>query len=229
MYLLCVRLRFCRPSLTALLSFYLALIIYTFCCSIVVFGWLSGEMGCGKSSWMPADKKGACSLLLLRKGTSVQTLHDSLHFTRELRRSTVVWTSKDLMLLITYACYFIHSHVFKEMNNLLTLSAIRAKILFFELLWHMNHALLRFFSLWEISREFTSTSSRLEPAGDWTAVLTHRGASVYFSAYRCCCASPENKKGQFEMIIKRLLSYGDGKCGVWHALARKSLDVTRGV
>lgn len=31
------------------------------------------------------------------------------------------------------------------------------------------------------------------------------------------------------MIMKRSLSYGDGKCGVWHTLAHKSLDVTRGV
>lgn len=39
----------------------------------------------------------------------------------------------------------------------------------------------------------------------------------------------QKQKGQFKMIMKRLLSYGDGKCGVWYALARKSLDVTRGV
>ncbi len=66
------------PCLTALL--YFSLIIHTFCCSFVLFSWLSGEMGCGNNhqcSW-PADKKGAFSLLLLREGTSIQALHDSL-------------------------------------------------------------------------------------------------------------------------------------------------------
>lgn len=39
----------------------------------------------------------------------------------------------------------------------------------------------------------------------------------------------QKQKEQFKMIMKRLLSYGDGKCAVWHALPRKSLDVTHGV
>lgn len=38
------------PCLIALL--YFSLIIHTFCCSFVLFRWLSGEMGCGKWSSM---------------------------------------------------------------------------------------------------------------------------------------------------------------------------------
>lgn len=53
-----------------------------------------------------------------------------------------------------------------------------------------------------------------------------------FTFQLCGCAAAvryQQQKEQFKMIMKRLLSYGDGKCGVWHALPRKSLDVTRGV
>lgn len=39
----------------------------------------------------------------------------------------------------------------------------------------------------------------------------------------------KKQKEQFKMIMKRLLSYGDGKCGVWRTLTRKSPDVTRGM
>lgn len=86
-------------------------------------------------------------------------------------------------------------------------------------------------SSWESPHEYTSSPSYLEPdpiAGDWTVVLrafwNHSLVFSYAAAVRY-----QKQKEQFKMIMKRLLSYGDGKCGVWHALARKSLDVTRGV
>lgn len=65
-------------------------------------------------------------------------------------------------------------------------------------------------------------------AGDWTVMLgTLWNHSLFFSyaaAFRY-----QKQKEQFKMIMKHLLSYGDGKCGVWHVVARKSLHVTRGV
>lgn len=67
-------------------------------------------------------------------------------------------------------------------------------------------------------------------AGDWTvalrAIWSH---SLLFSYAAAAAGCYQKQKEEFKMIMKRLLSYGDGKCGVWHALARKSPDVTRGV
>lgn len=61
--------------------------------------------------------------------------------------------------------------------------------------------------------------------GQW-----YYGATVYFPQFTAAAAARYQKqKEQFQMIMKRLLSYGDGKRGAWYARARKSPDVTRGV
>lgn len=65
-------------------------------------------------------------------------------------------------------------------------------------------------------------------SGDWTAVLRVLWATLFFS-YAAAAVRYQKQKEQFKIIMKHLLSYGDGKCGVWHVLAHKSVDVTPGV
>lgn len=202
-------------------------------------------------SW-PADKKGAFSLLLLTKGTSIQARHDSLRslfitcFSLQLFRFLQIWciflcvfghflrvlfircpgNSYRVLCLIPRNVQCINSFMNHGKNtNCLATLAYKSSILL--LCWIFPSS-----SLWESPHEYTSSPSYLEPdpvAGDWTVVLRAFWNHSSLFSYAAAAVRYQKQKEQFKMIMKRLLSYGDGKCGVWHALARKSLDVTRGV
>ncbi|AWP14225.1 putative O-acetyl-ADP-ribose deacetylase MACROD2 [Scophthalmus maximus] len=62
--------------------------------------------------------------------------------------------------------------------------------------------------------------------GSTAVICLHYGGP---ESYAAAAVRYQKQKEQFKIIMKHLLSYGDGKCGVWHVLAHKSVDVTPGV
>lgn len=62
---------------------------------------------------------------------------------------------------------------------------------------------------------------------NWTRALWNH-FQQFATPAAVAAARYQKQKAQFKMIMKRLLSYGDGKCGV-RLTTRKSVHVTRGV
>lgn len=184
-------------------------------------------------SW-PADKKGAFSLLLSRKGTSTQTLHDSLRsFFVTFLPLRLFRFLKVFIFLVTSACSF-HSLSRLQINKQVINTFKNQETSYFVTQTSQSCCSAAVFTSttsWKIPHDYTSSVIFGARSHRWWLDSGVEGIMEPQFTFQSTAAAvcSQRQKQQFKMIIKLLLSYGDGKCGVWHALARKSLNVTRGL